>query len=402
MEQQPDRRPPPHRRDPGIAVLHARALSPKLPDSQLLGLLDDALTGRTGALLPLAGDDAGSRVIAEALRVGEPIDDDIALVVPTSGTTGVPKGAMLTAAALQASAIATHRRLGGPGSWLLALPAHHIAGAQVLIRSLIAGTTPVRLDISDGFDATALTAAIAALGSGRRYVSLVSNQLAAALGERSATEALAELDAVLLGGGPAPAALLESAAAASIAVVRTYGMSETAGGCVYDGVALDGVGVRLDSDGRIILGGPTLARGYRNPVVPDPFAEPGWFATDDLGDFDEQGRLRVRGRLDEAIATGGLKVVPQPVEAALLTHSSVAEAVVFGVPDERLGQRVTAALVLRPEASAPTVAELRAHVEAAGLAGTAAPRQIHIIEEIPRRGIGKPDRRVLATWFGVT
>ena len=370
-----------------------------LPDDELLRLLDDVLAGRVAPLLPLAGDDPHSRAIAAALRAGAPIDDDITLVVPTSGSTGIPKGALLSTAAVLAGAAATHARLGGPGSWLLALPAHHIAGLQVLVRALAAGTTPVRLDVSAGFDPAALPAAVAALAPGRRYLSVVSNQLAAALADPAATAALAELDAVLLGGGPAPAGVLAAAAAAGVAVVRSYGMSETAGGCVYDGVPLDGVRVRLDPGGRIRLGGPTLARGYRNPVHPDPFAEPGWFATDDLGEFDDAGRLRVIGRRDDAIATGGLKVFPQPVEEALLSHPVVAEAVVFGLPDERLGQRVAAAITLVAGAAAPDVAELRDWV-AGRLDRRAAPRAVFVVAEIPRRGIGKPDRRALAARFG--
>lgn len=329
-----------------------------------------------------------------ALRAGEEIDDDVALVVSTSGTTGTPKGAMLTAAALTASATATHARLGGPGRWLLALPSYHIAGLQVVIRSVLAGTTPIGLDLSNGFDIALLPDAVAAMGPGRRYTSLVAAQLAKALLDPAATEALAELDTVLLGGGPAPAQVLEGAAAAGISVVRTYGSSETAGGCVYDGVALDGVGVRID-DGRIVLGGSTLAKGYRNVPTDDPFAEPGWFRTDDAGVL-EDGILRVVGRIDEAISTGGLTILPQPVEAVLGTWPSIADCAVFGVPDDRLGQRVAAALVL--SGPAPTVAELRAHV-AQSLDATAAPREIHVVDELPRRGIGKLDRRALVARF---
>ena len=184
-------------------------------------------------------------MLRTALRVGDDIDDDIALVVPTSGTTGTPKGAMLSTRALIASASATHDRLGGTGTWLLALPTYHIAGLQVLVRSALAGTVPAELDVSDGFDTAGLPDAVAAMGSGRRYASLVAAQLARALADPAAAAALADLDAVLLGGGPAPASVLEEAAAQGISVVRTYGMSETAGGCVYDGVPLDGVDVRI-------------------------------------------------------------------------------------------------------------------------------------------------------------
>lgn len=342
---------------------------------------------------------------ALALRVGEEIDDDIALVISTSGTTGRPKGALLTPAALIASASATHDRLGGPGTWLLALPPHHIAGIQVLIRSVLAGTVPVEIDISRGFDPADVPGAVGEMGPGRRYAALVSNQLAKALADPAAASALAELDAVLLGGGPAPGPVLDAAAAAGIAVVRTYGSSETCGGCVYDGVPLDGVEVRIDDPGadgrgRIVIGGATLASGYRNPVEPDPFAEPGWFRTDDVGGFDESGRLAVFGRLDDAISTGGLTVMPGPVEAVLARHPDVVDCAVFGVADDHLGQRVVAAVVAAP-ASDPTPAELRQFMTQS-LDRTAVPREIHIVAELPRLGIGKVDRRALRERFGVT
>lgn len=360
------------------------------------------LDGRDGPLVPIPGGDLReSELLTTSLRVGEEIDDDVALVVPTSGTTGKPKGAMLTPAALIASASATHDRLGGPGTWLLALPAHHIAGIQVLVRSLQAGTVPVEMDVSAGFDVTQLPTAVAELGSGRRYTSLVATQLAKALGDPAATAALADLDAVLLGGGPAPRPVLENAAAAGIAVVRTYGSSETAGGCVYDGIPLDGVEVRIagaDGEGCISIGGATLAKGYRNPPNPDPFAEPGWFHTDDLGVFDEDGRLAVLGRADEAISTGGLTVMPAPVETVLSRHPAVADCAVFGVPDDRLGERVVAAVVLVPGALEPTLDDIRAYL-AQSLDSTAAPRELHLVDELPRRGIGKLDRRALRQRF---
>lgn len=342
-------------------------------------------------------DDRESQALRAGLRVGEDIDDDVALVAATSGTTGTPKGALLTAAALRASAAATQDRLGGPGSWLLALPPHHIAGVQVLVRSLLAGTVPIEMNVSAGFDVAELPRAISALGSGRRYTSLVAAQLAKALRDTAAAASLAGLDAVLLGGGPAPRPVLDAAAAAGITVVRTYGMSETAGGCVYDGVPLDGVRLRL-ADGRIVIGGATVAKGYRNPVDPDPFAEPGWFATDDLGAVDEGGVLTVLGRADDAISTGGLTVLPQPVEAALCAHPAVSDCAVFGLADERLGQRVVAAIVVRDGRAAPSLDALRAQVMRA-LDATAAPREMHVVDALPRRGIGKVDRAALVRRF---
>lgn len=366
------------------------------------------LAGRASILPVPADDERESSLLSTSLRAGAEVDDDVAVVVSTSGTTGTPKGAMLTAAALTASAEATHHRLGGPGQWLLALSAHHIAGLQVLVRSVVAGTTPVA--ISPSFDAAELVSAITAFGPGRRYASLVAVQLDKALQDSAATAALAGLDAVLVGGGPMPAPLAEKAVAAGISVVRTYGMSETAGGCVYDGVPLNGVRVRIVDEaaqsatsdrGRIVLGGPTLAKGYRNPVAPDPFAEAGWFRTNDVGALDASGRLTVLGRADDAISSGGLTVIPQLVETAVAGHPAVAECAVFGVPDERLGQRVAVAVVLAPGCDAPTLAELRAHVGLM-LDVTAAPREVHVVDELPRRGIGKIDRRALAARYSAS
>ncbi|NOR98857.1 o-succinylbenzoate--CoA ligase [Mycobacteroides abscessus] len=363
----------------------------------LLPRLAELLDGRGDAVLPVPADDADhAHFLASELSADEPIADDVAVVISTSGTTGKPKGAMLTGQALTASGTATATRLGGPGQWLLALPPHHIAGMQVLLRSIQTGSDPVVLDVSTGFSVPDFVRAVAEMTGSRRYISLVATQLVKALGDAEASEALASFDAVLLGGGPLPATVAIRAAQARVPVVRTYGMSETCGGCVYDGVALDGVEVRIGPEGRISLGGATVAAGYRNIPEHKAFAEHGWFHTDDFGELDE-GRLRVLGRLDEAISTGGLTVVPQVVEAALGAHPLVAECAVFGVPDDRLGQRIAAAVV-PSAAGAPTLEDLREHVTAA-LDGTAAPRELHLLDELPRRGIGKLDRRALVKRF---
>jgi O-succinylbenzoic acid--CoA ligase len=155
----------------------------------------------------------------------------------------------------------------------------------------------------------------------------------------------------------------------------------------------------VDADGRIVIGGATLAKGYRNPPTPDPFAEPGWFRTDDVGTLDDSGVLTVLGRADEAISTGGLTVLPQLVEAALSTHPAVAACAVFGVADERLGQRVVAAVVVAEGCAAPSLDALRAHV-AGSLDSTAAPRELHMVDALPMRGIGKVDRQALIRRFG--
>ncbi|NKY88338.1 o-succinylbenzoate--CoA ligase [Nocardia veterana] len=351
--------------------------------------LREALEGNGPAWLPIpTGDRRESHRLSSALRPGEPIDDDVALVVTTSGTTGVPKGAMLTAAALRASGDATHERLGGPGQWLLALPTHHIAGVQVLLRSIQAGTEPAVLDVSGGFLPGGLATAVSGMTGPRRYTSLVPTQLIKALDDPVGAQALAALDAVLVGGAATPQPVLDRARAAGINVVRTYGMSETCGGCVYEGVPLTGAKVRIE-DGRVLLGGAMLAKGYRG--IPDhpAFAEPGWFRTEDAGTFDN-GVLTISGRLDEAIMTGGLLVIPQVVEAVLATHPAINEAVVLGLPDPRLGQRVAVAVVPNP-GTAPSLDELRAHV-VAELDPIAAPRELALVDEIPLRGPGKPDR----------
>ena len=185
-----------------------------------------------------------------------------AVVIATSGSTGEPKLVALSGAALRASARATEARLGGPGRWLLALPAEHVAGIQVIVRALLAGAPPVVMDLRTGFRPDAFAAATAALGPGRRYTSLVPTQLRRILDAEGAVAALRSYAAVLVGGAALDPATRERALAAGVRVVTTYGMSETAGGCVYDGVPLDGVTVELDEDGRILLGGPTLASGY--------------------------------------------------------------------------------------------------------------------------------------------
>ncbi|QKT08387.1 o-succinylbenzoate--CoA ligase [Gordonia sp. X0973] len=360
-----------------------------------------AMAAGAHCFLPVVDDStAPDRVLLEtALRVGEPVDDPLAcLVVATSGSTGTPKGAVHTPATLAASADATHARLGGPGNWLLALPPHHIAGIQVMLRALRAGFTPMIADLRDGFDARRFAADVALLRGPRRYTSLVPTQLVAVLESPEATAATAELDAVLLGGATTPAPLLRRALAAGIPVVTTYGMSETGGGCVYDGVPLDGASASI-VDGRVVLSGPMVAHGYH--LLPDhpAFAVPGSFRTDDLGSVDD-GMLTILGRADDAISTGGLTVVPQVVEEVLAQDPSVAECTVVGLPDDRLGERVVAAVVAAPGA-VPDTAALRALV-ASRLHRHAAPRQIVVLPSLPRRGPGKVDRRALREILAAT
>jgi O-succinylbenzoic acid--CoA ligase len=336
-------------------------------------------------------------------------DEGTALVVGTSGSTGTPKLAMLPSTALAASAAATHDRLGGPGAWLLAMPPHHIAGVQVLLRCVAAGTEPGFVDLADGFTADAFTRAAADLQGDRRYTALVPTQLVRLLADHGATAALAGFDGVLVGGAASPPALLAQARDAGVRVVTTYGMSETCGGCVYDGVPLDGTTVRADPDGRILLGGPTLATGYlgRPDLTAQTFTtDPEgvrWFRTDDVGHRDDDGRWHVDGRLDDLITTGGLKVAPRLVEEALTALPDIAEAVVVGTPDDQWGEVVSAAIVpapvtREPGEGAPTVSELREQLRGI-LPAHALPRRLLVLAALPLRGPGKPDRVAVADRF---
>lgn len=349
-------------------------------------------------MLPVPADPSAAQELRTELGEGAPIEDGVALVVSTSGTTGVPKGAQHTPDTLLSSARATHDHLGGEGNWLLAMPPHHIAGIQVLLRALGAGFTPTVIDLRDGFDPVAFARGADELDGPRRYSSLVPMQLRKALDSPDAVDALRGLDALLIGGAATPAALQRRAIEAGVPIVRTYGMSETAGGCVYDGRPLPGVTVCIDNPspdgtGRVLLGGPTVAQGYRNLPDHPAFAEAGWFRTDDLGRLSADGTLAIVGRADEAISTGGLTVVPQVVEAVIADDPSVAECAVVGLPDERLGERVVAFVVAAPD-HVIRPDHLRDHV-IERLDRYAAPREIIEIAQLPVRGPGKVDRRAL-------
>ena len=422
------------------------------------------------------------------------------MVLRTSGsTTGTGKLVGVSMDALVASARATHKRLGGPGIWVLALPAYHAAGVQVLVRAAVAGThvfnaykeggfDPQHLaqvidaacaaaadcDAGSSFDDDAVSScaggvggeaegALAADDSGRAcpvYTSLVPTQLRRALDDEQLRGALARLDAVLIGGAAADAQLLEQAKAAGIRVVTTYGMSETCGGCVYDGQPLPGVSMDVDqATGAIWLSGPMLATGYlgdeertRRCFVSRPQAHCGggtigagetasaaesaeagaagagteagatspgsearagtgsgvgageparrWFITSDRGQIVD-GRLQVLGRLDDVIISGGIKVEPGPIEALLALNPLVSECAVVGLPDLQWGQVVTAVVV---PASMPGLGRVDEGAILAQirvyleqkLSGAQCPKQVLLADALPYKGIGKVDRRALA------
>jgi O-succinylbenzoic acid--CoA ligase len=351
----------------GPAVL---PLDPALPPAAL-GMMLDAL-GPT-ELLTVGG--------TTAISGGSGVADETAVVIATSGSTGVPKGVELGASALTASASASLARIGAqPGErWLCCLPTFHIAGLGVLVRSLLIGTDPV---IAPSADAMA----------GCAHVSLVPTQLRRLI---DAGRRPVGLKTVLLGGAAAAADLLAEARAAGWPIVTTYGMSETSGGCVYDGVPLEGVSAVPDREGRIVISGPVLFSGYRRqPDLTRLALTGGSFRTADLGSLAPDGRLVIRGRADDVINTGGEKVVPGEVEAVLGTSPQVADVVVIGVPDAEWGEQVTAFVVPADPAQPPDLDHLRSIVRQA-LSAHAAPRKVLVMPVFPQLPSGKPDRAAL-------
>ncbi|WP_049338031.1 AMP-binding protein [Rothia mucilaginosa] len=379
--------------------------------------------------------------------------EPIALVVGTSGSTGTPKRTALTARALAASAVATERFFGSnsdaASQWLLALPAHYIAGAQVLARSVLAGTAPViaRSVIEPvHFSPEVFLQAVERMSSARRFISLVPTQLHKLLESADADphlgaeihEALGSFTGILLGGAPASADLLAYASALGLNTVTTYGSAETAGGCVYSGSVLPGVRVELVPEegmpavpdiegkpaneesvqvGRIWISGAHLASGYIGDAArtAEHFftAADGtrWYRTDDYGllapdsnkNCSEQ-RLQVLGRSDDVLISGGVKISARAVATVLEEHPTVREACVVGLPDARWGTAIAAAVTLVPSAGAaatPTenrpalneelCALLRARC-AEKLGAPAAPKQLSILPDFPLTSTGKPDR----------
>ena len=321
----------------------------------------------------LVSDEGWKRV-----RSGRLEDPEVALIVPTSGSSGRPRLVELGRGAVQAAVSASLRALAavsGDG-WVSCLPLAHIGGLLVLLRGLLGGAPllfrgPAELDPEAGFP----------------FVSVVPTQLSRAL---DAGVDLGGYRALLVGGGGMDAALRSRLAAAGAPCVVTYGLTQSCGGVVYDGLPLPGVSVRVGEDGEIQLGGPTLLRGYRDGSSAGLTAD-GWLPTGDAGRLDGDGRLHVQGRLDDLIVTGGENVWPGDVEAALRSHPSVADCAVFGRPDPSWGQRVVAAVIPRDRGAPPTLEVLRAHVGAL-LGRHQAPRELLLVDSLPRTALGKVRR----------
>ena len=382
--------------------------------------------------------------------------ESLALVVGTSGSTGTPKQTALSVRALRASARATERFFAdcpssgaakpqravseAPAQWLLALPAHYVAGAQVLARSVLAGTTPVvAASVTDGgsFTPEVFLNAAERLSCARRFASLVPTQVHKLLEAAEASpalgseiyDALGQFTGILLGGAPASASLLAAARELGLNVVTTYGSAETAGGCVYSGTALPGVRLRVvpedagladspvvagaEAAGRIWLGGEHLASGYLGDSARTAshfFVDAHgcrWYRTDDYGSLvppapntpedDGAPALSVLGRSDDVIITGGVKVSSHAVAAVLESHPAVREAAVAGVPDARWGAAVIAAVTLRnlPEHYGADAAETARQLQqlcGAQLGAAGVPKVVRIVPDFPATSTGKPDR----------
>ena len=441
---------------------HAVILSADEPadPQEILRAFERSLTGD----LPISAHDS------QDPRGQTESPESIALVVGTSGSTGSPKQTALSVRALRASARATERFFADypsagsakpqratsevPAQWLLALPAHYVAGGQVLARSVLAGTTPVvAASVTDGVSFTpgVFLNAAERLSCARRFVSLVPTQVHKLLEAAEASpalgseiyDALGQFTGILLGGAPASASLLAAARELGLNVVTTYGSAETAGGCVYSGVALPGVRLRVvpedaglldtfvtsaaadagqngdsapghtKNTGRVWLGGEHLASGYMGDSARTAshfFVDADgcrWYRTDDYGSLaptapgapENKGApaLSILGRSDDVIITGGVKISARAVAAVLESHPAVREAVVMGIPDARWGSAVAAAITLRnlPEHYGADAAETAGQLQqlcGAQLGAAGVPKVVRIVPDFPAASTGKPDR----------
>ena len=363
-----------------------RAVSDADPAAVLVALRD-ALAGGP-AILP------GS----PRTELPEAVDQRVAVVIETSGSTGAPKRVALSANALLASAAASESSLGGPGQWMLALPTHYIAGINVLVRSLAAGFEPVYFG-SGHFDATEFAEASRTMDGPLRFTSLVPAQLArivdAADDDLDLLAAMRRFDRILVGGQATPPALLARAIELGLNVTRTYGSSETSGGCVYDGIPIGTVEARI-VDGQVELAGPVLADGYLgDPATTEAaFSMHGgkrWYRTGDAGEVVDRA-LRVTGRLDNVIISGGEKVSLDAIERVVHAIDGLADAVAVGSPSEEWGE-----VPVVFTSGHATLAVVKAAV--IGTLGRAsAPVALVRVESLPQLPNGKPDRRALTAF----
>ncbi|WP_338144894.1 AMP-binding protein [Cryobacterium lyxosi] len=366
-----------------------RALVPEdLP--AFLAALRDALAGNGPALMPMP---TGGGMVLEDVPIR------VAVVIETSGSTGTPKRVMLATNALLASAAASAVALGGTGQWLLALPVHYIAGVQVLVRSIAAETNPLVLPPGH-FDPEDFLRLAETMTEPLRFTALVPVQLARLLDAADDLALLAVLrrfTAILVGGQAIRPDLIARAAELNVPVVRTYGSSETAGGCIYDGIPIGDTLVRV-VDGQLELSGSVLAEGYLGDETRTDerfLVEHGvrWYRTGDLGEIDPiTARVTVLGRADNVIISGGEKVSLDAVEGIVRSCAGFEQAVVIGADDDEWGQ----VPVVVTGGDPLNFSDVAASVVAA-LGRAARPARVVLVAAIPLLTSGKPDRRTLAS-----
>jgi O-succinylbenzoic acid--CoA ligase len=358
-------------------MMRALRVIPAEPPGVIDGLRD-ALSGNGPAILV---SDSPTGVAAE-------VPKRVALVVETSGSTAAPKRVALSADALLASAAASASAVGGSGQWLLALPTTYIAGLNVLVRSIASETLPVILG-PGSFDPLAFARAAETMDADLRFTSVVPSQLARLLDAPGAHDALRGFERILVGGQSTPQALIDRATALDVRITRTYGSSETSGGCVYDGVPIGNTTVRV-VDGQVELAGAVLADGYLDDATRTEaaFAQDNgirWYRTGDTGDYID-GALTVTGRGDDVIISGGIKVSLADVARVVRGVPGQAGAEVVRAPSERWGE---VPVVITTQVV--DLEELRAAVKAE-LGAASAPERVIVVDAIPVLTSGKPDR----------
>lgn len=329
----------------------------------------------------------------ETFGLPDEVADDVALIVESSGSTGIPKRIEISREALLNSANASALALGSidaSSQWLLALPINFIAGLNVLVRSVLAGNQPVMMNTSMPFTAEAFARAASMMRGERRYTSLVPAQLKRVVEGAKQDEfvrgQLAKFDAILVGGQAVSDNLIADARQLGANIVATYGMTETSGGCVYNGEPLAQVEVRIQADGRVCIRGATLAN-----VATD---ERGYFVTQDAGEIDGSGRLIIHGRLDRVINSGGIKVALDRVETLGASVVGVADIAAVAIEDSEWGQRVGIAYVGSPE-----VADTVALALANELGPAGKPIRILRVDSVPKLGAGKNDLQAIKKLF---
>jgi len=311
-------------------------------------------------------------------------------VIATSGTAAHPRHVVLTKAAMQASAHAVANALAlapDEDHWLACVPLHHVAGLAIVARSYFCDTA---MTVHPSFDAGAVGASSAQC----TLVSLVPTMLARLLDAGAPIERFRR---ILVGGGPVAPSLLQRAADTGANVVTTYGLSETGGGCVYDGEPLRGVEASMSAEGEILVRGDVVMRGYHRDLSAsrEAFTYDGWLRTGDLGRMDDNGRVRVIDRMKDVIITGGVNVSPTAVEQVLAEHPNVQDVCIVGVPDDEWGERIAAFVVPRSDGDPPTLEELRLF-GSERLTAPELPRELCHVEALPRLSSGKVLRRELS------